>query len=101
MAIPEAEYETIRNESADSRHVVSIESRRRQDPLLVHESSDASTTHFIELPSNPYLRKPADKLAKGKDLASEDEILRRTDPETYLYLVLLKKMQKNPDAKVT
>ena len=34
-------------------------------------------------------------------ITPEEEIVRQTDPETFLYLILLKKMKQNPSANVT
>ena len=54
------------------------------------------------MPNNPFLQ--ANYLLDGTDkieITPEEEIVRQTDPETFLYLVLLKKMKQNPNANVT
>lgn len=84
--------------------MVSLDSRKRnkQHRIIVESSDDNSTTHFIELPNNPYIE--PDYVNKNLDdiqLSKEEEMVRRRDPETFLYLMLLKKMKKNPQAKVT
>ena len=54
------------------------------------------------MPNNPFLE--ASYLLDGVDkieISPEEEIVRQTDPETFLYLILLKKMKQNPNANVT
>ena len=38
---------------------------------------------------------------KDLEVTKEEEIVRKNDPETFLYLMLLKKMKKNPQGNVT
>lgn len=93
----------MRNLSADTRMKLSLDSaeNRRVQKIMV-ESSEASTTHFIELPNNPYMQPNyVDHNNKDLEITQEEEIVRKNDPETFLYLMLLKKMKKNPQANVT
>ena len=92
----------FRNQSAETRQFIQIESSKGNGQRIIIESSDDSTTHFIELPNNPYLE--PSYLEDGMDkieITPEEEMVRRTDPETFLYLILLKKMKQNPSANVT
>ena len=47
-----------RNQSAETRQYVQIESstNKNGNQRVIIESSDDSTTHFIELPNNPFLQ---------------------------------------------
>ena len=101
--VTEQEREHMRNLSADTRMKLSLDSaeNRRAQKIMV-ESSEASTTHFIELPNNPYMQSNyVDHNNKDLEITQEEEIVRKNDPETFLYLMLLKKMKKNPQANVT
>ena len=70
--------------------------------MINETASDDSTTHFIELPDNPYLRPNfgSNSSQVEENLTEEEKMVRRTDPETFLYLYLLKKMKRNSNAKV-
>ena len=99
----DGEYESAkRNASADPRQVIKVGQPIKR---LTAESSDGEySTKFIELPTNPYLGLDKNSLYSSEDfivVTKEEEMIRHTDPETFLYLMLLKKMKKNPCANVT
>ena len=66
------------------------------------ESSDDSMSHFIELPNNPYLTSPY--LEDGRQqimITKQEDMIRRTDPESFFYLIIHKLMRNNPAANTT
>ena len=70
----------------------------------MESSDDESTNRFIELPINPFLGLDQNSLYSSEEyivITKEEEMIRHTDPETFLYLMLLKKMKQNPCANVT
>ena len=72
---------------------------------VIQESSASDGESFIELPNNPYLHpsyvQQQNSFADQIYLTPDEERIRNTDPETFLYLMLLKKIPPNPNAKVT
>ena len=40
-------------------------------------------------------------MATDQNLTEQERYLKKTDPETFLYMMILRKMRKNPEAKVT
>ena len=73
---------------------------------VIRESSASDGESFIELPNNPYLnpsyvQNTTSSFGDHIYLTPDEERIRHTDPETFLYLMMLKKMPPNPNAKVT
>ena len=96
------EFDTARrNASADTRHVIKVGHPIKR---IAAESSDGDyDTNFIELPTNPFLGLDQNSLYSSEDfivITKEEESKRYSDPETFLYLMLIKKMQRNPCANV-